>query len=98
MTEGMRFFRRHVKIVTLVLVIGFSFAALELYADHDLNGSCQQQHCCVQCCPCHNLVPPSTPVVSLNVPSTEGAFVEFEKSVHQNLLLNKIYRPPISHS
>lgn len=88
----------NVRIIACLLLVGFVFSALELHVDHDFSSSGQQQHCCVQCCPIHNLIPPSTPVVSLNVPSTEGEFVEFGNSIHQNLIPNKIYRPPISYS
>ncbi len=89
--------RKKLHVAAFVLIATFSFAALEWHADHDANAKTPAaNHCCVQCCPSHHLVPPSTPQISSNVPPAVASFIEFTDSFQQGLILNKIYRPPIA--
>lgn len=91
----MDFFRKNKKTIIFLLVIGFSFATVELHADHDANDSEQSQHCCVQCCPTHNLAP---------APKEQGVFqyllslrnlTPVLPEVTLSIFPKTIFRPPI---
>lgn len=88
--------RKHLRVCVIVLTVAFSFISIEWHTDHDLNAKAPAHHCCLQCCPSHNLAPLSTHGISLSAPSVVAGFVELTDSFQQDLILNKIYRPPIA--
>ena len=93
----MNWIRKFLPIAATLLFVAFSFISLELHADHNANANTSsQQHCCIQCCPSHNLAPLSTPGISLNVPLNFTSFVESTDLFRANLISTKIYRPPIA--
>lgn len=89
-------FHKKLHLVAIVFMMVFSVVALEMHSDHDLNAKAPTNHCCVQCCPSHNLVPLSTSDIALTAPSVVTGFIELTESFQQDLILNKIYRPPIA--
>jgi hypothetical protein len=94
-TPAMRHFRHHQKLISVVFLLGFFLATLEIHADHEEDAAQQDEHCCVQCCPSQNLAPASEIVATLEQPlmlqSTIGADTSFvSKDIPQS-----IFRPPI---
>lgn len=88
--------RKHLLSIAVVLLVAFSFVATELQAGHDSCVSPSSHHCCVQCCPSHNLAPLTVSTIFLNTPSEVVCIVEPVRYIQQGSVLNSIYRPPIA--
>ena len=87
--------RKIIPTVAIVLFVAFAFISIEWHTDHDLNAKAPVHHCCLQCCPSHNLAPLSNHGVTLSAPSVMTDFVEMTSSFHNDLISTQIYRPPI---
>ncbi len=94
----MRHFRHHQKLISLVFLLGFFLATVEIHADHDLDVAEQTQHCCVQCCPTHNLAPTSQDVTTVKDQLVVQHYFGDDSSRSLKEIPHSIFRPPISFS
>ena len=94
----MRHFRQQQKLISLVFLLGFFFATLEIHADHDGDVAEQTEHCCVQCCPSHNLVPVSESVTAVEDQLVVRSTIGDDASLLLKTIPNNIFRPPIALS
>ncbi len=92
----MRSFRKKLHLVAMIFTVVFSFAALELHADHDLNAKAPANHCCVQCCPSHQLAPAPEHQVSIGTLASVTRFVAYHSTFYSTLFPSRIDRPPIA--
>ncbi len=90
------FLRRKSSIFVVLMMLSFVVVSIEWHSDHDLNAKTPaQHHCCIQCCPSHNLAPLSANE-NYFVSSTTGREILPDHSAfHPEIYLNQIYRPPI---
>ena len=89
-------FRSHKKLILLFFLLGFLFATFEIHADHDADVAQQTEHCCVQCCPSHNLAPVSQTITAVAVALLQEGFVHSNDSLPLQEIPPSIFRPPIS--
>jgi len=96
----MRSFIQHRKfLLALMVLASFLASTLELHADHDLGTKSQAtQHCCVQCCPSHNLPPLTTTTAAIKPvqASTQYAIMTLDLVLHA--IPKATFRPPITLS
>lgn len=91
----MLFFQKKVAFLVAVLLFSFFFVTVERHSDHDLNAKAPAHHCCVQCCPTHNLAPLGENANSLVRSTSERQVLSDAFDFHPEIYLNQIYRPPI---
>ena len=83
-------------LVAVIVMTVFSFAALELHADHDLNAKAPVSHCCVQCCPSHHLAPTPKQRNDIGALASASRLVFFHSPFHSVFFPSRIERPPIA--
>lgn len=89
----MRDYRKHVRIIIVILMAAFTFSIMEIHKDHDL---CDvSHHCCVQCCPSHNLALAPNQPISLSIPAPTTSFIDFRPPAYSLSFPSRIDRPPI---
>lgn len=88
--------RRFRKLISLVFLVGFLFATLEIHADHDTDVAQKTQHCCVQCCPSHNLAPINQVITAVDASPLLDDFIVCDESLPLKEIPESIFRPPIS--
>ena len=95
----MRFIRSKSKLLCLVFLAGLLLLALDVHADcNDApKAPMAAHHCCVQCCPSHNLGPISQSLIKLS--SSDHLSLRFYSDNafrYQGPFLDSLYRPPIA--
>lgn len=89
--------RKKLHVVAFMLLAAFSFAALELHADHGANAKVPvANHCCIQCCPSHHLAPAPEHQVSIGALASVSRFVAYHSTFYSTLFPSRIDRPPIA--
>ena len=53
-------------------------------------------HCCVQCCPSHNVAPTPGQILVLDGPVQSESFILENLTIQERLLISRIDRPPIA--
>ncbi len=89
-------FRSHKTLISLFFLAGFLFATFEIHADHDMDTDQQEQHCCVQCCPSHNLAPVNQAITVVSASPFQDGFVISDDSLSLKEVPQSIFRPPIT--
>jgi len=92
----MGYFRHHQKLISLLFLLGFFLATMEIHADHDLNAAQQSQHCCVQCCPTHNLAPANQDVMAVEEQIMVQSHIDDDSFLFLKEIPHSIFRPPIA--
>ena len=94
--QPMSFLRRKSSIFIVLMVLSFVVVSIEWHSDHDLNAKAPaQHHCCIQCCPSHNLAPVSANEKYVVSTTTGRQILPDLLDSHLEIYLNQIYRPPI---
>lgn len=94
----MNLMRQHRKLFAVFFMAAFLSAFIEIHADHDGAEVQKTRHCCVQCCPSHNLAPTIRMTTSVDsTPFLHGLHI-VDDSPHVRDIADSIFRPPISLS
>lgn len=87
--------RKHIKFFIVFIVFGFFLATIEFHADHDVADPQQTQHCCVQCCPSHNL---ATVISTLAIKIPQNSIHDLKVrniTIVLSEIPRNIFRPPM---
>ncbi len=91
------FIRRKSSVFAFLALLSFAVVSIEWHSDHDLNAKkAPSHHCCIQCCPNHNLAPLSENSNSVASSTTERQLLPEVSDFRLEIYLNQIYRPPIA--
>ncbi len=84
-------------VLTLMLLVGFSAAAMDVCVDHDTDAPLSQtHHCCMQCSHARNATPQSAYAAKLEKPAQVALMLVFDAAAYfQGPYLASLYRPPI---
>lgn len=93
----MQILRPSLSFLAVVFLIGYLFASYECLADcsEELATPVSQQHCCVQCCPNHNLGPSFQTQVWAKPLCSDAALTAQIASFYESPYLTKIDPPPM---
>lgn len=84
------------QLVAILLMFAFAFSIVELHADCELDAKAPASHCCVQCCPAHNLAPtPNHQVLITALPPTSYV-LRYHSPLYSVFFALEIDRPPIA--
>ena len=95
----MPFIRSKSKLFCLVILAGMLLLALDIHADcgDAPKVPMAAHHCCIQCCPSHNLAPASQLSIKLsNSNSISVSFYPDDASRYQDPFFDNLHRPPIA--
>lgn len=93
--------KKFLSITTLFVLLTFTFviSSEAFFCDENNQVSKSAQapvHCCVQCCPSHNLASPTVGIVQVMSPDRVTPFVVENLDLPIEIYPNRIDRPPIA--
>ena len=92
--------KRILSITAIFVLLSFAFVVSTdaFFCDENSQVSKNAQppiHCCVQCCPAHNLITPSSGVVHVQPSHFINSFVIENLDIQIEIYPSRIERPPI---
>lgn len=78
-----------------MVLLSFAVVSLDKHSDHEQSAKAPSHHCCIQCCPSHNLAPLAKNGITAVGSTTQQQILPDIAGFPHEIYLNQIYRPPI---